>query len=401
MQNTQNKKSLNIMTLVMMISFASVNAVLFTPALPQITEYFHVSASSAQITLTIFLIGYSLGQLIYGPVANRFGRKNALFIGISIQIIAAILCGISSPTHSFTLLVVSRLLLALGSCVGMKMTFTMVGESYTQVTGAEILSYAMLAFAISPSIGTTIGGYLAESFGFASCFYFLALYGVVVAFFVMQLPETLIHKDKNALKLKTIVTKYKKELNLKLVSYALIMGLATALVYLWAAISPYLAINVLNASEKQYGLWNLIPSIGMLIGFILSAKLVRIFNPLKNIFLGVVIAIIGSGLMFGFFLAGIITLSSLFLPMIIIYIGEAIILNNSSSSATYAASDKSNASALLNFINMGIATISVILATTSTNTNIVFTPIIFFIILIIITILTTFVYLQNKNTYLS
>lgn len=398
MNNINDKKSLNIITLIMMISFASVNAVLFTPALPQISEYFGVSDNAAQITLTIFLIGYSLGQLIYGPIANRFGRKNALFIGIAIQIIAAILCGLSSPTHSFTLLVVSRLLLALGSCVGMKMTFTMVGESYNQVKGAEILSYAMLAFAISPSIGTTIGGYLAENFGFASCFYFLAFYGVVVAFFVMQLPETLINKDKNALKFKTIVTKYKKELQLKLVGYALIMGSATALVYLWAALSPYLAINVLHASEKQYGLWNLIPSIGMLIGFTLSAKLVRIFNPLKNIFLGIIIAIIGVGLMFALFLAGQITLSSLFLPMIIVYIGEAIILNNSSSSATYAASDKSNASAILNFINMGVATISVVSATSFTNTTIFFTPIVFFIILLIITILTVFVYLQNKNT---
>lgn len=394
MQKSQN--NLNLITLIMMISFASVNAVLFTPALPQITKYFGISDSSAQFTITIFLIGYSLGQLLYGPIANRFGRKNALFVGISIQIVAAILCGLSSSMHSFTLLVVSRLFLALGSCVGMKMTFTMVSETYTQVKGAEILSYAMLAFAISPSIGTTIGGFLAERYGYESCFYFLAFYGVIVALLVMQLPETLVTKDKDALKFATIFTKYKKELRLELFGYAIIMGFATSLVYLWAALSPYLAINVLHASEKQYGLWNLIPSVGMLLGFILSAQLVKVFSPFKNIFLGIAISSVGVLVMLGLFIFNFFNLPSLFLPMVIIYLGEALILNNSSSSATYSAEDKSNASALLNFINMGVATISVILATLCTTTNNLLTPIVFFAVLGIIFIANTLLYLQKE-----
>lgn len=390
------KKELNIITLILMISFASVNAVLFTPALPQISKYFNISNNATQITIIIFLIGYSLGQLIYGPIANRFGRKSALFIGITIQVIASLLCAFSSPLHSFSLLVWSRLLLAIGSCVGMKITFTMVSESYDRIRGAEILSYTMLAFAISPAIGTTIGGYLAQSFGFASCFYFLALYGITVACFVMSLPETLKEKDYTALKLRNILLKYSKEIKLELIGYAFIMGASTAIVYLWAALSPYIAIDVLHVSEKQYGIWNLIPSIGMIIGFMLSSKLVKIMSPIKNIFLGLIITIFGITFMAVLFIYYKITMSSLFLPMVIIYIGEAIILNNSSSSATYSAKDKSNASAILNFINMGVATIWVIYATSIKTTDILFIPKIFFGITLLIGIIT--VILSTKIT---
>ena len=77
---------LPLVTLLLMISFASVNAVLFTPALPNIAHFFAISDSIAQQTITWFLIGYAVGQLLYGPLANRFGRKKALFAGVSLQI---------------------------------------------------------------------------------------------------------------------------------------------------------------------------------------------------------------------------------------------------------------------------------------------------------------------------
>src|SRR5271156_684920 len=121
---------LPLLTLLLMISFASVNAVLFTPALPNIAHFFAISDSTAQLTITWFLIGYALGQLLYGPLANRFGRKKALFVGIGLQIISSFICVASGLAHTYWLLVTGRLLLALGSGVGLKMAFTLVNECY-------------------------------------------------------------------------------------------------------------------------------------------------------------------------------------------------------------------------------------------------------------------------------
>src|SRR5580700_3998703 len=87
----QSNRHLPFFTLLLMISFASVNAVLFTPALPAIAHFFMLSNDQAQLTVSWFLVGYALGQLIYGPLANRFGRKPALYAGISLQIVSSLL----------------------------------------------------------------------------------------------------------------------------------------------------------------------------------------------------------------------------------------------------------------------------------------------------------------------
>src|ERR1700722_395130 len=119
----QTKSKPSFFTLLLMISFASVNAVLFAPALPDIARYFSISDNTAQQTMTWFLVGYALGQLIYSPFANRFGRKPALYIGISLQIISSLLCVLSGAIHEYWLLVLGRFFLALGAGVGLKMTF--------------------------------------------------------------------------------------------------------------------------------------------------------------------------------------------------------------------------------------------------------------------------------------
>src|SRR5476651_1390808 len=101
----QSHRQLSFITLLLMISFASVNAVLFTPALPNIAHFFNISNTQAQHTITWFLIGYALGQLLYGPLANRYGRKPALYIGISIQILSSLLCVYSGYLDQYWLLV--------------------------------------------------------------------------------------------------------------------------------------------------------------------------------------------------------------------------------------------------------------------------------------------------------
>ena len=128
-------------TLLLLISFASVNAVLFTPALPNIAHFFRIGEDTAQQTITWFLVGYAIGQLLYGPIANRFGRKPALYAGISLQIVSSLLCVLAGVIHEYWLLVIARFMLALGSGVGLKMTFTLVNECYEPKIASQKISY--------------------------------------------------------------------------------------------------------------------------------------------------------------------------------------------------------------------------------------------------------------------
>lgn len=88
-----------LLTLFVLISYGSIGAALFTPAIPILMEVFQISSSLSQLSIMVYLVGYSLGQLIYSPLAKRYGRKPALYTGISISLIGAGLCILSSPLH--------------------------------------------------------------------------------------------------------------------------------------------------------------------------------------------------------------------------------------------------------------------------------------------------------------
>ena len=244
--NINTKIEPSFFTLLLMISFASVNAVLFTPALPDIANFFSISTEAAQQTITWFLVGYTLGQLVYGPLANRFGRKPAIYMGISLQILSSFICVFSGLIHEYSLLVLGRFLLALGSGVGLKMTFTLVNECYAPKIASQKVSYLMLAFAITPGLGVALGGILTERWGWMSCFYAGAIYGVILLLLATRLPETLATLNLNALKIKHLLHDYYIQFkNSQLVAGGLLMGGVTCFVYVFAALLLLLQLIIL------------------------------------------------------------------------------------------------------------------------------------------------------------
>lgn len=348
-------------TLLLLISFASVNAVLFTPALPNIARFFGIGADTAQHTITWFLIGYALGQLLYGPFANRFGRKPALYAGISLQIASSLLCVLAGVIHEYSLLVLARFMLALGSGVGLKMTFTLVNECYEPKIASQKTSYLMLAFAITPGLGVALGGILNTYYGWTSCFYAGAIYGLALLFLVARLPETQTTLNLNALEIKHLIHGYRSQFtNPQLMTGGLLMGASTCFVYVFAAIAPFIAINIYGLTSYEYGFANILPSIGLMLGALVSARLAKVYSLDAIIQAGILIASLGTTLMFAAMYMQLPILFSLFLPMIIIYFGLCFIIANASTLAMNHVSDKAHGSAVMNFINMGLATLVVL-----------------------------------------
>jgi MFS transporter, DHA1 family, multidrug resistance protein len=349
---------MNIVILLMTLSFASVNAVLFTPALPDIAKFFAISSDTAQLTISWFLVGYSVGQLLYGPIANRFGRKPALYAGIGLQIFSSVLCVLAGILQEYTLLVFGRFLLALGSGVGLNMTITLVSETYDPKTAAQKTSYLMLAFAITPSLSVALGGMLTTYFGWMSCFYACAVYGVLVLFFVSRLPETLKTPDLNALKLTPLLQGYRAQFtNPRVIITGIFMGLVACFVYVFAAIAPFIAIQAMGMTSEQYGIANLLPPIGLVLGSLFSARRARTHDAQFTIRLGISIMGIGVLGMLTAVLFKLPILLFLFLPMILIYFGLSLIPANITSATMRTLTDKANGSAVISFINMGLATL--------------------------------------------
>lgn len=272
------------------------------------------------------------------------------------------MCVLAGSWHSFLLLVIARLVMALGASVGLTMCFTLLSDCHSALEGKKILAYLMMAFAITPGLGVALGGVLSEFLGWQSCFYASALYGMVLLLLTKRIDETAPVIDRKALKLSNIVIRYSETLkSLQIVGGSILVGVSTSFVYLFAAIAPFLVLNSMHLSPSQYGLWNLIPALGVLTGSHLSAVYSKHWTAIKATYVGLSILSIGTITMFSAFMLHHVNPPMLFILMAFIYIGNGFIFSNVSSWVMQLAEDKSSASAMMSFFNIGGATVSVLI----------------------------------------
>lgn len=349
--------------LFVLVAFGSVGAALFTPSLPQIQSYFHLSVSDAQKTISYFVLGYAIGQLPYGPLANGLGRKKALFIGLIIAMIGSLLCAFSYHAHSFSLLVWGRFIQSVGGAVGVKISFTMVADVYDQTTATKKISKLLIAFAVMPGVAIAMGGWLTETFGWWSCFYFLTAFSIVILLFSLSLPETGEEINKKYLRLRPILEGYgAKFKNKKLMLAGLIMGCGTAIVYIFAAKAPFIGIQTIGLSPQIFGYLNLIPSAGMIIGSVIAGRLAGRLPFFHMIALGLIGSFVAACFMFFPFLLDHVSWAFLFFPIAGLYAAESLIYCNITSYGLASSKNKSNGSAVLNFINVSMAFLAVLFA---------------------------------------
>jgi MFS family permease len=255
-------------------------------------------------------------------------------------------------------LVLGRFILALGSGVGLKMTYTLVNESYEPKVASQKISYLVMAFAIMPGISVALGGILNTYYGWTSCFYVSALYGLLLLVLLTKLPETQKILDLNAFKIKHLLHSYSTPFkNMQLIAGGLLMGGSACFVYVFAALAPFIAINLYGMNSAQYGMANILPPIGLILGALLSAKLTKQYSLNTMIQIGLYIAGVGVTSMIIAIAAHLSVVLTLFAPMVIIYFGLSLIIPNASVLAMNQVIDKAHGSSVMNFINMGFATL--------------------------------------------
>lgn len=348
-----------LMTLLAMPSSA---AVLFTPALPEVTADFHLNAYQIQISMFTFLVGYLFAQILYAPLSMRIGRKKALVFGISIAIMASLLCGFSHFL-GYNALLIGRFFLALGTGSGVILTFSILTDVYDEEERRKKLSLMPISFALFPSLALAVGGVLSDYYFWPSTFYFLAAFLFLIFLFILKMPETIPYKDDYAMKPKRIFSGYMQLLkNKKLVLYSLIVGGGVALYYIFSMLAPFVARNAINLSSTKYGLFSLLRGVGYFIGAFLSLRLIRLFKAEIALLFGLAFVGISISLMLVFFLFNWINVWTLFLPTATLFLGQAIVFANTTSLAVVGIEDRTAANSVLSFIFILVATIGVLLS---------------------------------------
>ena len=350
----------NLIWLLSYISIASVSAAIITPALPEIQSHFALSLGTVEWIISAFLIGYVVGQLIYGPLANQFGRLKALRIGLTINIFGVIICLMALAVNAYWLLIIGRLITALGAASGLACTFMLINEWLPESQRKTAMAYSVLSFALGVGIAVMLGGLITEYWHWQGCFLFLLVHGLVMLWGTCVFSETLVtSKPIHAV---TIFRDYSAALSSsKLVVFSLVVGCCSAISYCFSAAGPQIAQDLLKLSAAQYGYWNGLNIVGMLLGGLFVKQLLARFSVNTIIAIGFIGIALGISNLF--IIWGIASQSALwfFLTTASLYLFSSLLFSGGSLVASNALTDKASASAMMSFVNMCFATLCVIL----------------------------------------
>lgn len=247
---------------------------MYLPGFPGIAKSLHVSVANVSLSLSSFFIGISAGQLLYGPLLDRFGRKNPLYFGLSIYILASLGCAIAG---SIDALIVFRFLQALGGCAGMVAARALVRDIFPVEENARVFSLLMLVIGVSPMIAPTVGGYVTAHFGWHYIFIILTVMGAVILAAVhFSLPEGQQPDPSLSLRPLKIVRNYFEVLvQPQFYTYVLTGSLASAGLYAYISGSPYVFMELFKVTSQQYGWIFAFNAFGLIVSSQLNSVILR------------------------------------------------------------------------------------------------------------------------------
>lgn len=344
---------------------------MYLPAFPVIAKDLNTTTEQVAVSLSSFFIGISLGQLLYGPLLDKFGRKKPLAIGLSLYILASLGCVFVTSLNQ---LIVLRGIQAIGSCAAAVASVAMVRDLFPVKDSAKVFALLMLVVGVSPMLAPTIGSYVTILFGWHAIFIMLIGLGVVnLVASMLWLPAN--YKPDTSISLmpapiiKTFLSVIAEPY---FYTYALTGAMAFAGLFAYVAGSPVVFMEVFNVSTELYGWIFAILSVGLITSSQINSILVKRYRSESIVFVALSIQLVLTmffcfGAYFNWFnLLETISLLFLFLSCL-----GFINPNTSALSLSPFKKNAGSASALMGAIQMGVgAFASSILSMISTKSSV-------------------------------
>lgn len=252
-QKITNNRTVILFILGLLSAVGPFSIDMYLPAFQTIAADFETSVDRVQLSLTSFFVGIAFGQLIYGPLLDRFGRKKPLLVGLLIYIMATFFCIL---TRDIEHLIVLRFMQALGSCAGMVASRAMIQDYYEPREAARVFSLLMLVIAISPILAPSAGAFLLSHWDWHYIFGSLLVIGVIIliaTFF--YLPESYSGNKDFSLRPTAIIGKFWQVFtNKTFLSYCLVGSIASSGLYAYLAGSSFVMQQYFGLSQTEYGL---------------------------------------------------------------------------------------------------------------------------------------------------
>lgn len=250
MNNKEHKSIIYVLGFLTAIGPFSIDA--YLPGFPSIAKDLQTDIEHVTFSLTSYFIGISLGQLFYGPVFDRFGRKKPLIAGLIIYMASAVGCAF---TPSIYMLIAFRFLLAIGGCVGMVASRAIVRDIFPINEIAKVFSMMMLVMGVAPIIAPVLGGFIVTYFGWRFIFVLLLIVSSLITFVISKyLPET---KEADSSvsfhPLKIVKGYFSLFRNRTFLVYALASGAASAALFSYISDSSFVYIQLFGISQSHFG----------------------------------------------------------------------------------------------------------------------------------------------------
>ncbi|MCW3466772.1 multidrug effflux MFS transporter [Chitinophaga nivalis] len=331
---------------------------MYLPGFPAIAKDLGVDQARVALSLSSFFVGISAGQLLYGPLLDRFGRKIPLYIGLVLYIVASAGCMYATTLNS---LIILRFVQAIGSCAAAVASVAMVRDLFPVKDNAKVFALLMLVVGTSPMIAPTVGSYVTSVFSWHTVFLILGVMGILILLAtILWLPESYHPDTTMSLKPRPIITNFLSVVSEpQFYTYAFAGAISFSGLFAYVSGSPQIFMDVYKLSDTTYGWIFAFLSIGLIGSSQVNSWLLKHFTSQQIVPIAMagqvivcLILIVGAWNNW-LSLAGIITLLFAFLCCL-----GCINPNTSALSLAPFTKNAGSASALMGAIQMGLGALA-------------------------------------------
>ncbi|HFZ1425292.1 multidrug effflux MFS transporter [Serratia marcescens] len=259
-----------VITLSALMAVTSLSTDIYLPAMPLMAKDLR---GNAELTITGFLIGFCLAQLIWGPVSDRFGRRLPLFIGMGLFVIGSMGCALSTDIGQ---IIFWRVFQALGACTGPMLARAMIRDLFSRTRAAQMLSTLMIIMAIAPIAGPLIGGQMIKVTSWHAIFWLLAIIGALMLMSLFWLPETLPAEKRSQPSVTKAFKNYFALLtNTRYMRFTLCLTFYYVAAYAFITGSPFVYITYFGVDPQHYGWLFAINIVGLMAVSMVNRRLVH------------------------------------------------------------------------------------------------------------------------------
>lgn len=355
--NTKMKANNRYITLtVIFMSILTIATMdLYIPSLPAIMDYFSIDQSKVQLLIAIYMLGFSLSHIIYGPLSDHYGRRPILLIGLSIAIVGSV---VILATSNFHAVIVGRLLQGIGFAAGSLLSRAILRDCFKDEMLAKVGSIIGMVASVTVGLAPALGGLIQLLGSWTINFWFILFLTIfAIAYVYCKLPETNPVTTQSKISFYLEIKSYLLILmNMRFILNTFIAGLAFGGVLTYAATAPFIIQTQLGYNPFYFGLLSFLIAIVQIFGYMVNGKVVVKYGAIKCMFLGNFCFLLGAFVLCVFASIGIINIFTLMIGVLLFVFGTGFIYANAYAIAFSLFDSKvGNTAAIYGLVQLGSA----------------------------------------------